>query len=53
MNGRASYYGEKSNETTHYLDEGRAFGPHGEGLIIANSIKNYNEELSNYLTENN
>ncbi|NMB08239.1 MAG: lactate dehydrogenase [Tissierellia bacterium] len=51
MNGRASYYGEKSNETTHYLDEGRAFGPHGEGLIIANSIKNYNEELSNYLTE--
>lgn len=51
MNGRACYYAEKSPETLHYLEEGRAFGPHGEGLIIANSIENYNEELSNYLTE--
>ncbi len=51
MNGRACYYAEKSKESLHYLEEGRAFGPHGEGLIIANSIENYNEELSNYLTE--
>jgi malate/lactate dehydrogenase len=51
MNGRASYYAEKSKETIHYLDEGRAFGPHGDGLIIADSIENYNEELSNYLTD--
>lgn len=51
MNARASYYAKKQPETIHYLAEGRAFGPHGEGLIIANSIKNYNSELSSYLTE--
>lgn len=51
MNGRAAYYAEKSQDTIHYLDEGRAFGPHGEGLIIANSIENYNEQLSDYLTD--
>lgn len=51
MNGRACFYAEKSKDTIHYLDEGRAFGPHGEGLIIANSIDNYDEELSNYLTD--
>lgn len=51
MNGRAIYYAEKHKDTIHYLNEGRAFGPHGQGLIIANSIENYNEGLSNYLTE--
>jgi len=51
MNARASYYSEKSEETKSYLEEGRAFGPHGKGLVIANSISNYNEEQSNYLTE--
>lgn len=51
MNARAAYYAAQKEETSHYLSEGRAFGPHGEGLIIADSIKNYNEELSNYLTE--
>lgn len=50
MNGRASFYAEKSPETIHYLQEGRVFGPHGEGLIVADSIENYNEEISNYLT---
>lgn len=51
MNGRACFYAEKSKETTSYLEEGRVFGPHGEGLIVANSIKNYDEKLSDYLTE--
>ncbi|WP_425447049.1 lactate/malate family dehydrogenase [Dethiothermospora halolimnae] len=51
MNARASYYAKKDNKTCHYLKEGRAFGPHGEGLIIADSITNYNEELSSYLTK--
>lgn len=51
MNGRAAYYAEKSPKTYHYLDEGRAFGPHGKGLIIADSVENYNEDLSDYLTE--
>lgn len=51
MNARACYYSKKSSNTIHYLKEGRAFGPHGEGLIIADSIDNYNEQLSDFLTE--
>lgn len=51
MNARACYYAKQTKETSHYLKEGRAFGPHGEGLIIADSINNYNEKLSLYLTE--
>ncbi|EOD01833.1 lactate dehydrogenase [Caldisalinibacter kiritimatiensis] len=51
MNARAAYYAKKSPKTNHYIKEGRAFGPHGEGLVIADSIENYNEELSLYLTE--
>ena len=50
MNARASYYARQSNNTCHYDRLGRAFGPHGEGLVIADSIENYNEEISLYLT---
>lgn len=50
MNGRACFYAEKSKDTIHYLEEGRVFGPHGEGLIVADSIENYNEEISDFLT---
>lgn len=51
MNGRAVYYAKQSNSTIQYLKEGRVFGPHGEGLIVANSINNYNEQISTVLTE--
>lgn len=51
MNGRACFYAEQSSDMVHYLNEGRVFGPHGEGLIVADSIENYNEEISNYLTD--
>lgn len=51
MNSRAVYYANKDSKLKHFLDEGRAFGPHGEGLIIADSIKNYDEDLSLYLTD--
>lgn len=51
MNARALYYSKQQISTIHYAKEGRAFGPHGEGLIIADSIDNYNPELSLYLTE--
>lgn len=51
MNARACYYCKKSSDTIHYIKEGRAFGPHGEGLIIADNISNYNETLSETLTE--
>lgn len=50
MNARACYYALQQDDTKHYLHEGRAFGPHGDGLIIADSIVNYNEELSESLT---
>ena len=33
------------------IDEGRAYGPYGQGLIIANSVANYNDEKSKRLTE--
>jgi len=50
MNARAAYYAKKNPKFLRYLKEGRAFGPHGDGLIIADSIKNYNEKLSADLT---
>lgn len=50
MNGRACYYANEKEETRQYITEGRAFGPHGEGLIIADSIVNYNEKISQELT---
>ncbi|WP_291634166.1 lactate dehydrogenase [Clostridium sp.] len=50
MNARACYYALKEDTTKHYIHEGRAFGPHGDGLIIADSIARYNESLSEALT---
>lgn len=51
MNARASYYAKKELKFSHFLTEGRAFGPHGNDLIIADSINNYNDELSIELTK--
>jgi hypothetical protein len=51
MNARAAFYAKETEKAPHYASEGRAFGPHGEGLIIADSINNYNNELSIFLTE--
>lgn len=50
MNARACYYAEKDPRLTHYLKEGRAFGPHGQDLVIADSLEHYNDELSRELT---
>lgn len=50
MNARANFYANNTPNASHYQAEGRAFGPHGEDLIIADSILNYNDELSDYLT---
>lgn len=50
MNSRASFYAKKSKKTIHFLKEGRVFGPHGKGLIVADSIENYDEDISEYLT---
>jgi hypothetical protein len=51
MNARAAYYAKKQIKFSQFLNEGRSFGPHGQGLVIADSIKNYNDCLSRELTE--
>ena len=51
MNARAAYFSQDNPLTRNYLKEGRAFGPHGEGLVIANSITNYDESASKELTK--
>lgn len=50
MNARAAYFAKKDEKLASFLTEGRSFGPHGTGLFIANSIENYNEEISQELT---
>lgn len=51
MNARARYYAEKDRRFADFLTDGRTFGPHGEGLIAANSISRYDGALSRELTE--
>jgi hypothetical protein len=51
MNARAAYYAKQNPEFSRFLKEGRSFGPHGDGLIVADSIENYRNTLSCELTE--
>lgn len=51
MDARARYYAARDPRFASYLTEGRAFGPHGEGLVLANSIAHYDDALSRELTE--
>lgn len=51
MHARALYYANQGQDTRHYEKEGRAFGPHGEDLVIADSIVNYDCKRSLFLTE--
>ena len=51
MNARAAYYARKDPRFASFLTEGRSFGPHGEDLVIANSIARYDDGLSRLLTE--
>ena len=53
MNARAAYYARQDSRFSVYLEEGRAFGPHGKDLVIANSIlpEHYDESLSEELTD--
>jgi hypothetical protein len=50
MHARAVYYSKQNTETAKYKREGRAFGPHGQGVVIVNSLKKYDESLSEMLT---
>ena len=53
MNARAMYYAKRNPEFGLYEKEGRAFGPHGQGLVIANSVNvfRYNDAVSEKLTD--
>ncbi len=51
MNARAAYYAKKDARFSSFLKEGRAYGPHGADLVIANSIAQYNDALSRELTQ--
>lgn len=51
MNARAAYFAEKDTRFGRYLKEGRAFGPHGNDLVIADSVINYDDTVSRELTE--
>lgn len=51
MNGRARYFASKQERFKQYLTEGRAFGPHGQDLVIADSVFHYDDRLSRELTE--
>lgn len=46
MHARALYY----DDTKIYAREGRVFGPHGQGLVVANSVKSYEHQASMELT---
>lgn len=51
MNARAAYYAKRDPRFSRFLTEGRAFGPHGSGLVIADSVTDYDDALSQELTE--
>ena len=51
MHARALYYARRDPRFASYLTEGRAFGPHGEDLVLANSVAHYDDALSRELTE--
>lgn len=51
MEARAAYYARRDGRFRDFLADGRAFGPHGEGLVVANSISGYDDALSRELTE--
>ena len=50
MNARAAYFAKRDPKLARFLEDGRSFGPHGTGLFVANSLSNYDEELSRELT---
>ena len=51
MNARAAYYARQDPRFASFLTDGRTFGPHGEDLVVANSIDRYDDGLSRLLTE--
>ena len=50
MNARAAYFAGKDARFASYLKDGRAYGPHGQDLVIVNSLSQYDPKLSRELT---
>ena len=51
MNARAAFFARQDSRFATFLTDGRAFGPHGRGLVIANPLSHYDNALSQELTE--
>lgn len=51
MNARACDLARRDARFAAYPAEGRMFGPHGRGLVAANSIAQYDDALSRDLTQ--
>ena len=51
MQARAAYFAKADPRFRDFLTDGRTFGPHGRGLVVANSIAGYDDALSRALTE--
>lgn len=50
MNARAAYYAKSDERFASFLTEGRCYGAHGQELVVANSIDQYDDALSRELT---
>ena len=50
MDARACYFAGQDSRFAQYLTDGRAFGPHGDDLVLANSLAHYDDALSKELT---
>lgn len=48
---RAAYFAKQDPLVRSFLLDGRSYGPHGQGLVIANSLSHYDDGLSRELTE--
>lgn len=51
MNARAAYYAKRDQRFRQFLSEGRTFGPHGQDLVVADSVEHYDDQLSGELTK--
>ena len=51
MNARAAALAKQHARFADFLVDGRSFGPHGEGLVIANSLSRYDDVVSQELTD--
>lgn len=51
MRARAAFHSIDMGFSDGFIKSGRAYGPHGKGLVIANNIENYDDNVSIALTE--